>query len=50
MIDMEEKDESYISLPIEERLKYYLCDWSEIRFVRITPQTLWPLNFANPLF
>lgn len=33
-----------------ERYSYYKCDWSEIRFVKITTDTIWPLNFAQPLF
>ena len=33
-----------------DELKYYKCDWSEIRFYRVNNDTIWPLHFAEPLF
>ncbi|HID2258517.1 TPA: glycosyltransferase family 2 protein [Escherichia coli] len=30
--------------------KYFKCNWSEIRFIKIKKSTIWPLHFANPLF
>jgi glycosyltransferase involved in cell wall biosynthesis len=30
------------SIPIQDRLRYYLCHWSEIRFMRHSPALSWP--------
>lgn len=42
-------DKSYLSVPIEDRLKYYNCKFTEIRFIKITKNTLWPIGKAWPI-
>jgi len=35
--------------PVHERLHYYRCDWSEIRFVRYRNKLVWPEGASWPL-
>ena len=37
------------SLPIDERIRYYHNNWSELRFVRQTPEMRWPLDRDWPI-